>query len=87
MVAAALGRGASSAASTNSRAACLALMLGCLAWHGAPARAEAAEEAAAAESTEAADEADPHARHLYDAEMLRHGAQSAPHFVMFFAPW
>lgn len=33
------------------------------------------------------DEADPHARHLYDAEMLRHGIHSAPHFVMFFAPW
>ncbi|NWU98313.1 TXND5 protein, partial [Upupa epops] len=30
---------------------------------------------------------DPHGRHLYDAEMLRHGAASAPHFVMFFAPW
>ncbi|XP_044859682.1 thioredoxin domain-containing protein 5 [Mauremys mutica] len=32
-------------------------------------------------------ELDPHARHRYNAEMLRHGAQSAPHFVMFFAPW
>lgn len=32
-------------------------------------------------------EADPHARHLYSAEMLRHGAAAAPHFVMFFAPW
>uniref|UniRef100_A0A8C8RS23 Thioredoxin domain-containing protein 5 n=1 Tax=Pelusios castaneus TaxID=367368 RepID=A0A8C8RS23_9SAUR len=30
---------------------------------------------------------DPHARHRYNAEMLRHGARSAPHFVMFFAPW
>ncbi|KAM9387731.1 thioredoxin domain-containing protein 5 [Phaethornis superciliosus] len=32
-------------------------------------------------------EADPHGRHLYSAEMLRHGAAAAPHFVMFFAPW
>ncbi|OXB63396.1 hypothetical protein ASZ78_004837 [Callipepla squamata] len=32
-------------------------------------------------------EADPHSRHLYSAEMLRHGAAAAPHFVMFFAPW
>lgn len=30
---------------------------------------------------------DPHRRHLYSAEMLRHGAAAAPHFVMFFAPW
>lgn len=30
---------------------------------------------------------DPHGRHLYSAEMLRHGAAAAPHFVMFFAPW
>nr|XP_048695763.1 thioredoxin domain-containing protein 5 [Caretta caretta] len=32
-------------------------------------------------------EPDSHARHRYNAEMLRHAAQSAPHFVMFFAPW
>ncbi|XP_042662752.1 thioredoxin domain-containing protein 5 [Tyto alba] len=30
---------------------------------------------------------DPHGRHVYSAEMLRHGAAAAPHFVMFFAPW
>ncbi|XP_066479255.1 thioredoxin domain-containing protein 5 [Tiliqua scincoides] len=72
-MAAALRRGASRAAAR------LALLLGCLALCGAPARAdEAAREGG---------EADPHARHLYSAEMLRHGAQSAPHFVMFFAPW
>uniref|UniRef100_A0A7M4DZL2 protein disulfide-isomerase n=1 Tax=Crocodylus porosus TaxID=8502 RepID=A0A7M4DZL2_CROPO len=49
---------------------------------GAPARAEpgAPEEAAAAGL-------DPHSRHVYSADMLRHGARSAPHFVMFFAPW
>ncbi|KAF7248575.1 Thioredoxin domain-containing protein 5 [Varanus komodoensis] len=63
----------------SSHASRLAVLLGCLLLRGAPARAE---EAAAA-----GDEADPHARHLYNAEMLRHGAQSAPHFVMFFAPW
>ncbi|KAM8791430.1 thioredoxin domain-containing protein 5 [Rhynchonycteris naso] len=30
---------------------------------------------------------DPHARHLYTADMFTHGIQSAAHFVMFFAPW
>ncbi|KAJ6664469.1 hypothetical protein lerEdw1_007126 [Lerista edwardsae] len=61
------------------------LLLGCLALRRAPALADEA----AKEGTGAAggDETDPHARHLYNAEMLRHGAQSAPHFVMFFAPW
>ncbi|XP_020652780.3 thioredoxin domain-containing protein 5 [Pogona vitticeps] len=76
--------------SAASRAAGLALLLGCLAFRGAPAQAEETEEAAAAGEaggTEAGDETDPHAQHLYNAEMLRHGAQSAPHFVMFFAPW
>ncbi|XP_061447576.1 thioredoxin domain-containing protein 5 [Rhineura floridana] len=64
----------------SSHAACLALLLGCLVLRGAPARAEET-------TTETGDETDPHARHLYNAEMLHHGAQSAPHFVMFFAPW
>ncbi|XP_026984123.1 thioredoxin domain-containing protein 5 isoform X1 [Sagmatias obliquidens] len=30
---------------------------------------------------------DPHAKHLYTADMFTHGIQSAAHFVMFFAPW
>ncbi|CAD7673890.1 unnamed protein product [Nyctereutes procyonoides] len=30
---------------------------------------------------------DPHARHLYTADMFTHGIRSAAHFVMFFAPW
>uniref|UniRef100_A0A4W2GYK5 Thioredoxin domain containing 5 n=1 Tax=Bos indicus x Bos taurus TaxID=30522 RepID=A0A4W2GYK5_BOBOX len=30
---------------------------------------------------------DPHAKHLYTADMFAHGIQSAAHFVMFFAPW
>ncbi|XP_027755522.1 thioredoxin domain-containing protein 5 [Empidonax traillii] len=45
---------------------------------GCPGRAEPEPDPAAA---------DPHGRHLYSAEMLRHGAAAAPHFVMFFAPW
>lgn len=32
-------------------------------------------------------EQDPHAKHLYTADMFTHGIQSAAHFVMFFAPW
>lgn len=32
-------------------------------------------------------EEDPHAKHLYTADMFTHGIQSAAHFVMFFAPW
>ncbi|XP_042320592.1 thioredoxin domain-containing protein 5 [Sceloporus undulatus] len=57
----------------------LLLLLGCLvvSWG-----AEAEQE-----EQEGVEEEDPHARHLYTAEMLRHGALSAPHFVMFFAPW
>ncbi|XP_050168653.1 thioredoxin domain-containing protein 5 isoform X2 [Myiozetetes cayanensis] len=47
---------------------------------GCPGRAEPEPEPGAAA-------ADPHGRHLYSAEMLRHGAAAAPHFVMFFAPW
>ncbi|XP_054841475.1 thioredoxin domain-containing protein 5 [Eublepharis macularius] len=64
----------------------LALLLGgCLLFGGLPAGAGDPKDG----KTEAAggDETDPHARHLYNAEMLRHGVQSAPHFVMFFAPW
>ncbi|KAH0617936.1 hypothetical protein JD844_016713 [Phrynosoma platyrhinos] len=60
-------------------AAFLALLLGCL------VLSMAAEETEEAEAKGV--EEDPHLRHLYTAEMLRHGALSAPHFVMFFAPW
>lgn len=60
-------------------AACLLLLLGCLVMCGASSWPEEMEEDG--------DETDPHSRHLYNAEMLRHGVQSAPHFVMFFAPW
>lgn len=61
-------------------AACLLLLLGCLVMRGASAWPEEMEE-------DGDDDTDPHSRHLYNAEMLRHGVQSAPHFVMFFAPW
>ncbi|CAM9420674.1 thioredoxin domain-containing protein 5 [Lampetra fluviatilis] len=30
---------------------------------------------------------DEHSKHLYDAEMLVHSVDQAPHFIMFFAPW
>lgn len=73
-MAAALRPGASSAA------ACLAVLLGCLVLRGVSAWADERE-------TEDSDDTDPHTRHLYNAEMLRHGVQSAPHFIMFFAPW
>ncbi|XP_069880708.1 thioredoxin domain-containing protein 5 [Dipodomys merriami] len=33
------------------------------------------------------DAQDPHAKHLYTADMFAHGIQSAAHFIMFFAPW
>nr|XP_006138847.1 thioredoxin domain-containing protein 5 [Pelodiscus sinensis] len=56
----------------------LLLLLGALLC-AAPARGDA--------ELEREPELDPHARHRYSAEMLRHAAQSAPHFVMFFAPW
>ncbi|XP_053169308.1 thioredoxin domain-containing protein 5 isoform X1 [Hemicordylus capensis] len=76
-------------AGASSHAARLALLLGCLVWCGAPALADETEAAKEGTGTEVAadDKTDPHARHLYSAEMLRHGAQNAPHFVMFFAPW
>ncbi|XP_029446489.1 thioredoxin domain-containing protein 5 isoform X2 [Rhinatrema bivittatum] len=32
-------------------------------------------------------EDDPHARHLYTAEMFEHAVTQSPHFIMFFAPW
>lgn len=56
---------------------------------GRPGRAEP-EPGPAPDAGPAADrerEPDPHGKHLYSAEMLRHGAAAAPHFVMFFAPW
>ncbi|KAM7229737.1 hypothetical protein CapIbe_019853 [Capra ibex] len=54
------------------------------------ARAQEPGAAAAADGTPAAgggDGQDPHAKHLYTADMFAHGIQSAAHFVMFFAPW
>ncbi|KAM6412814.1 thioredoxin domain-containing protein 5 [Pluvialis apricaria] len=56
---------------------------------GRPGRAEP-EPGPGPDAGPAADpdpDPDPHGRHLYSAEMLRHGAAAAPHFVMFFAPW
>lgn len=38
-------------------------------------------------AAEGGDGEDPHAKHLYTADMFTHGIQSAAHFVMFFAPW
>lgn len=60
----------------------LLLLLG----HGGGGRwgAVAQEPEAAADG---GDGQDPHAKHLYTAEMFAHGIQSAAHFVMFFAPW
>ncbi|XP_064908522.1 thioredoxin domain-containing protein 5 isoform X2 [Columba livia] len=52
---------------------------------GRPGRAE--PEPGPGSDAGPAAEADPHGRHLYSAEMLRHGTAAAPHFVMFFAPW
>ncbi|XP_075411395.1 thioredoxin domain-containing protein 5 [Tenrec ecaudatus] len=46
---------------------------------GAPADGSPADPGAEAQ--------DPHAKHLYSADMFTHGIQSAAHFVMFFAPW
>lgn len=75
-MAAALRPGASSAA-----AACLALWLCCLVLRGVSAWTDEMEP------EEDGDDTDPDTRHLYNTEMLRHGVRSAPHFVMFFAPW
>ncbi|KAG8513042.1 Thioredoxin domain-containing protein 5, partial [Galemys pyrenaicus] len=47
----------------------------------AEAAADAPPEAAGAPGQ------DPHAKHLYSADMFAHGIRSAAHFVMFFAPW
>lgn len=56
----------------------LALLLGCR-----PAMARAGDEPeSGAESKE-----DPHAKHLYTADMFSHAMNKAPHFIMFFAPW
>jgi thioredoxin domain-containing protein 5 len=51
---------------------------------GARAQEPAADGSPAAGS---GDRQDPHAKHLYTADMFAHGIQSAPHFIMFFAPW
>ncbi|XP_037698677.1 thioredoxin domain-containing protein 5 [Choloepus didactylus] len=46
-----------------------------------------AQEPGEADEPPAAPEQDPHAKHLYTADMFEHGVRSAAHFVMFFAPW
>ncbi|XP_047413993.1 thioredoxin domain-containing protein 5 [Sciurus carolinensis] len=51
---------------------------------GARAQEPAADRPPAADG---GDGQDPHAKHLYTADMFTHGIQSAAHFVMFFAPW
>lgn len=46
-----------------------------------------ARRGARAQEADGGAEQDPHAKHLYTADMFTHGIQSAAHFIMFFAPW
>ncbi|XP_055263152.1 thioredoxin domain-containing protein 5 isoform X1 [Moschus berezovskii] len=54
---------------------------------GARAQEPAAAAADGPPAAGGGDGQDPHAKHLYTADMFAHGIQSAAHFVMFFAPW
>ncbi|KAI5765668.1 TXNDC5 [Gulo gulo luscus] len=57
------------------------------AWAQEPGAAAAAAAADGPPAADGGDGQDPHAKHLYTADMFTHGIQSAAHFVMFFAPW